>query len=317
MFPAEVVVLGPQRLAPSVDEAVRELGIDPAKGRFALVTAGWEEREPEDDELRAHLGGNVRNLALFERVEDVFRRDPGLLSAMQQRHDRMRMLQRLYRLRLGHAMEAARELLREDRTGEDPELRAAEADSAIDAVRALDDHHTERIRELHAAFQEEVRPREREAVARHREELAAEIEGCDAVLVAGGHVTVLLNRLRLLDVVPMIGERPIVCWSAGAMALSERVVVFHDSPPQGQGNAEVLETGLGVFSDLVPLPHAKRRLRLTDPVRVALFARRFRPSAAVALDEGASARWDGRKWTTRPGTRLLGADGAVAEVSAA
>jgi hypothetical protein len=77
------------------------------------------------------------------------------------------------------------------------------------------------------------------------------------------------------------------------MTLAERVVLFHDHPPQGAGHAEVLDVGFGVLdaglagAPLLPLPHAARRLRLGDRQRVGLFARRFAPLVPVTLDPGA------------------------------
>jgi hypothetical protein len=79
------------------------------------------------------------------------------------------------------------------------------------------------------------------------------------------------------------------------MVVAERVVLFHDSPPQGAGNAEVLDAGLGRCKGLVPLPHASRRLRLNDPVRVSIMARRFRPDHCITLDPGAGYFPDGKR----------------------
>jgi hypothetical protein len=62
---------------------------------------------------------------------------------------------------------------------------------------------------------------------------------------------------------------------------------------------------------VIPLPHARKRLRLDDPVRVALFARRFGPATCVVLDEGARLDWDGRTWTAGPRTYRLGRRGRV------
>lgn len=314
MISSEVVVLGPQRLEPTVKRAIEDVeGIDPAD-RFASVTAGWEEREQEIEELREHLGGQVVSLRLYERSEDVFHRDPALFQALRAREDRLRHLQQLYRIRLSFALDAARELLRRN-GGEHDELLESERRSAIEAVRTLDAEHLAHIRVVHEAFEEEWRPGERDSVAHHRAELADVMDGCKALLVAGGHVVVLLDALRLFDVPSLLGDRPLLCWSAGAMALSERVVVFHDSPPQGAGNAEVLEAGLGIFQGVVPLPHAKRRLRLDDPVRVGLFARRFGPDDCVALDEGSRIEWDGSEWTAGPGTRRLLVTGDLEEMT--
>ena len=90
-----------------------------------------------------------------------------------------------------------------------------------------------------------------------------------------GHVAVLLNRLRIFKLEPMLAQKPIIAWSAGAMVLAKRIVLFHDTPPQGKGFAEVFEAGLGLYSNLIPLPHAAKRLQLDNPTRVSIFARRF------------------------------------------
>lgn len=310
-----VVLLGPQRLAPTIAYAIQEAGVE---GTIAAVTAGWEEREGEDAELAEHLGGRVVNLRVWERAEDVYRRDPELFEATRGRHDQLRRLQGIYRKRLTHALESARELLAEP--GEDDPLLDAERESAIELVRTLDEHHLERARAIHAEFEERWRPAEREHVARHRAEIERQIADCAALCIAGGHVAILANRLRLFDVLGGIradGSKFIFAWSAGAMALSERIVLFHDSPPQGPGNAEVLEHGLGVCRSIVPLPHASRRLRLEDELRVSLFARRFQPAVCVALDEHARVHCEAGRWRANNfETRRLSTSGQVVEIEA-
>lgn len=130
-------------------------------------------------------------------------------------------------------------------------------------------------------------------------------------MIAGGHVAVLLNRLRLFGVIELAEDKPIVAWSAGAMALGARVVLFHDSPPWGAGNAEVLEVGLGCYRGLLPLPDARHWLRLEDPARVALFARRFAPDLCAALDDGAAVRGEPGRWRPLWQTRFLTTAGKV------
>ncbi len=322
MLTTNVVVLGPQRLKPILNDALdRVLGLARGGERhpIAVVTAGWEEREEEVDELRQHVDRPVVNLRLFGRAEEVFRADPTLLAAVHRRDDGLRRLQELYRVRLSHALLAARELMRRaenERVEEHRELLEIEVEASVAAVRELDDHHFQRIHELHQEFEEEFRPGERKHVARHRRELAEIVGDACAVCVAGGHVAILLNRLRLFDVPALIDGRPIVCWSAGSMALSEKVVVFLDSPPQGPGSAEVFEHGLGLYRGVLPLPHARRRLRLEDAARVGLFARRFRPLVCAALDELTRLAWDGKRWSAAPGTRRLCEDGTLQEMGA-
>jgi len=94
------------------------------------------------------------------------------------------------------------------------------------------------------------------------------------------------------------------------MALTERVVLFHDSPPQGAGDAELLDFGLGIAPGVVVLPHARKRLRLDDPVRVSLLARRFRPAACVPLDGGDDIERIDGSWRLGR-ARTLAADGTL------
>jgi len=305
-----IVLLGPQRETPTVAAVVEELGLEAPP---AIVTAGWEERESEDTELREHLGRPVVALGLWPRAEAVFHADPEVRTLLYERYDRLRALQDLYRLRLAPQLAACRALLERTDPGAPDALHGPEVDDAIDALRRLDAHHLRRTAALDDEILGRIDAPRRPALARDREELARALEGCGAVLIAGGHVGILLNRLRLFGVLELSAQLPIVAWSAGAMALCERVVLFHDSPPQGPGDPEVYARGMGLVHGVVPLPHARYRLRLSDPARVALFARRFAPDVCAPLDGG--EQLDGtsasRAWSFGPGTRRLARDGQL------
>jgi hypothetical protein len=307
------VLLGPQRLKPTIDEELERWGIP---GPLATITAGWQEREAEDDELQEFLGHRCVNLRLHARSEQVFREDPELFQANRDKQDTLRQLQELYRRRLAHALDAAREL---DQVAAPPELVEAERDAAVLALRLVDKQHLARTRQVQREFELQLRPTARPAVERHYRELRATLGNCYALLIAGGHVASLLNRMRLFELDALLTSLPrplpVFAWSAGAMAITERVVLFHDSPPQGPGNAEILGEGLGLLPGVVALPHASRRLRLEDAQRVSLFARRFKPDLCVALDELDRAVWDGRRWTAGPTTKQLLPSGEVVLMS--
>ena len=63
-----IVLLGPQRLQPTLVTAVDERGVT---GAIAAITAGWQEREDEIDELSEHVKRPVHNLRLYARGEQV------------------------------------------------------------------------------------------------------------------------------------------------------------------------------------------------------------------------------------------------------
>ncbi len=101
-----------------------------------------------------------------------------------------------------------------------------------------------------------------------------------------------------------------MAWSAGAMALTDRVVLFHDRVPQGPSHAEIYDDGLGLIHDVVLLPHARRRLLVDDRVRMSVLARRFAPARCIVLDDG--VRYDlSPGGELPPEARVLADDGQI------
>lgn len=313
-----VVLLGPQRLASTVDQALDLLQVS---GTVAVITAGWQEREDEDGELKAALGRSAVNLMLHDRGEAIYREDPALFVSHRAKQDQMRQLQDLYRRRLRHMLAAARQMQsigEDEATPLSPELVAPHFASSIEAVQKLDAEHLRLVNEAQSSFEAEFSPVERPSVVRQRREVEDILRHCSALAIAGGHVVVLLNRLRLLGLEDALARMPIVAWSAGAMALTDRIVLFHDNPPQGLGDAEILGAGLGLISGVVVLPHARRRLLLDNQRRIELFARRFAPATCAAMDERCRIvhYGDGRPWQAGGNTSMLTAEGTCVVMSA-
>jgi hypothetical protein len=303
----KIVLLGPQRFDPTLGEAAESIGV---RGRIATVTAGWQEREAEDADLDGHLislGNTTVNLRLHERSEVVFREDPELHAAYRARQDRYHQLQDFYRIRLDFALEAARVI---SRRAAPEELLREEQQSSIEAVRVLDRHHLAQCQTVRAEFETRWRPAEREAVRRHRQELAALLADCGALCIAGGHVASLLNRLQLFGVAELWGEeRPVLAWAGGAMVISEQVVLFHDNPPHGWGVPQLLDVGLGLVKGVVPLPNPEMRLRLGDAEWMALYARRFAPALCLVLPGRARITYEDGAWSDAHGVVRLGLEG--------
>jgi len=183
-------------------------------------------------------------------------------------------------------------------------------------VRTLDHGHLSRQADIRAEFAARWRPLERDAVARERDAIAGLLAGCDALAIAGGHVLVLANRLRLFEVLALSGDKPVLAWSGGAMVCSEDVIAFHDHPSWGSGHPQWIDRGLGLVEDMTFFPHARRRLDLADTRRQARLARRNAPARAVVLDDGAILTWrQGHGWSADEGVHELGVDGALAPLA--
>lgn len=284
------------------------------QGTVALITAGWEERESEVDEVAQHLGLPVRNLGLFRRAEQVAEDDPELLAAWSRLRRRVREQEELYAIRLEPLMTALRRLAIH---GAHAGRRAVEIDGTLQMLRDLDDHQHRQMAGLYDAFRAEHDIPNRPSLAAHGAELRAQIGEAAAVALAGGNVAVLYNRLRLFGLEPLLAEKPLIAWSAGAMVLSERIVLFHDDPPWGEGRAVVYGPGLGLIPGLVLLPHARERLHLDDAARVGLLARRMQPRTCVALEAGDGLLWDGTAASSLTGdARCFTADGTLVRFDA-
>ncbi len=309
--PSRIVFLGPQRQSPTVHDALAKR-IE-AQAPVAAVTAGWEERESEHLELVEHVDRAVENLELHRRADEVFAGDAQFHAAIRQFNDQLRELQKLYQIRLRHQVPAAEELLR--REGATEALIEPEIEAAFASLRALDQHHLERVADLREGFRHAQQLDQRQDLGQHRQEIAAALQRTAALCIAGGNVEKLFNRLWMFDVLSLLPTAsPIIAWSAGAMVLADRIVLFHDSPPQGKGHAEIWGPGLAACSGILPLPHASARLRLDDSIRVQLFARRFPQQICAALDAGAELLWDGVTWTAPSPTRQLAPSGELVDV---
>jgi len=259
---------------------VQAFGVD---GPVALITAGWEEGERNDAEIDRRLGGGTRNLNLYGRRLDVLESEVDYAEAQRRLRTQLDELRDIYLLRLRPALagvDAIRRRFAEVHRPAGPEL-----DGAIEAVRALDESHTSAIAVAYERFYAQNPPHERPTIARHREEVAAIVAGCAAIAIAGGHVGVLNDCLHLCNLAALIEERPLLAWSSGTMAVSERIVVIDDDDPAGRPD-EVYDIGIGVARGMVALPAAAARLHAHDPDHLAVLARRCSPSVCVLLDDG-------------------------------
>jgi hypothetical protein len=312
-----VILLGPQR-RPTVDAVARSLGLPGPGNQVATITAGWQEREPDDQELSTLLGARAVNLSLYRRWLDVQDRDPQYAAAERELAGTLAELQDFYLLRLDYALQAVYAVQR--RSGPAPGGEALA--EAVAAVRELDAAHLRRVDNVRGEFFQRLPPHDRPVIAGHRAAVQGILGEAGALVITGGHVGVLAAVLHLFNVAAAI-RSPVIAWSAGAMALADRIVLFGDRSPQGPGHPEVYGSGLSMLRDVVLLPHARARMLLDDTPRMAVFALRFAPARCVLLDRGTRIELDsggapgspGGSWP--PGVRVIAEDGRVTGLEAA
>lgn len=299
------VLLGPVGAGAAVAGELAALGVD---GPVAMVTAGWEEGERNDADLDRTLGGGTRNLGLFGRRLDILEMDQEYADEFRRVRGLLTQLREVYLVQLRHALRGVDAVRQHDAAAR--RLSGVQLDEAIETVRALDERHAARHDALLGEFYATYPPHERPVIAAHRDAVAATVAECAAVVIAGGHVGVLTDCLHVCNVGALLGDRPVVAWSSGAMAIAERVMLVDDHDLAGRPD-EVLGAGIAVVRGVVPLPAAASRLRIDDRNHLALLARRLAPRACVLLDEGDRVAFDADGAPDLSVARVVAPDGTV------
>ena len=164
--PCAVTILGPQRRPDGAPgRAGRGLARSPPAGRSA---------SPTTRSSTGVLGGGTVNLRLHARWLEVLDADRELATAELNHRAVLDELQELYALQVEHAERAADAVRR---SGSRPRTRAAALADAESALRLLDAQHLARVADARADFDAAWRPGERDAVARHRAEVAEQVAG--------------------------------------------------------------------------------------------------------------------------------------------
>lgn len=224
----------------------------------------------------------MQNLGLYAAFRVLEREASDLVSMYTLKQSTLRRIKERYRMAIVPALAGCRELWARRRDATCPWFQ-----QSIRNLQAVDDLFLVESDRLHREYDEQARPFAHRRVRAELDRLRALLDGCSSVLIAGGHVGVLRNRLAFFGFEEWLRNRRIFAWSAGAMVLTERVVLFHDHTTYGIGLAEILDRGLGLLPGVVFLPHARERLALDDVENVAILAQRFAPAQAIGLQNGA------------------------------
>jgi len=305
----QLILLGPQRPYANAPQALAELE---TSGPIAVIAAGWRHDESDEALIQRHLGPNAHVLPLYAWFEQLMQERSELRETYRARQEALKQLRVLHRVRLDRALAAMRDLL-----GQENDLARTLADQALEDVRRIDRqlvHQTDAIVEAHG------RPWDADPlVAETQARARAILEQANVIVLVGGDVAVLRSRLGFFRLGPVLAElyrrgTTLVAWSAGAMALTERIVLYYDDPPDGPANPEILDRGEELVPGLVMLPHARQRLHLDDPQRVRLLAQRLAPATCLGLENGAWLVQTAEGWFNRGPARSasrLEADGRV------
>lgn len=300
-----LVLLGQQRESPRLQKFIERCGLS---GPVALVSAGWEEDEEDDQWVRDAVDVPVVNSRLYSLADDLFQLDPEVLQLLRERQDRLRALREVNELQLEHLGTVARELWqRLERNA----AAVAPWHQTLAQIQDVDTRYLKAVSGVIKEYDRRIAPQQRRSVLDYRRAVLERLRGCQALLIAGGHVGVLLNRLnlcRLLKHLPL----PIIAWAGGAMALGERVYFYDHFIPHAQREVELSRQGMALYRGLQLFPRAAERLNLADPCELAILAQRL-PNRCLLLDQHSEIMWSANGDLSVAHVRMIDAQGEILE----
>ena len=290
---------GAQRFDPSLARRWPKLGVT---GRIAVITAGWQEREAEDEDLAEHLQGRDRQPApararrrCLPQRSRAARRPP---RAARGAASPAGLLPHSARAR---ARGAARDPAAVPRP---PTSSPTKRSASIEAIRDLDAWHLASARAVRKDFEERCEPAPRPARRRaHRKELRGDrLRSATRSPSRGGHVASLLNRLvavRSRQARRQTARLRVVRrarWPS-AIASSSSTTTLR----KGQARARCSTPGSASSPARSCLPAARGPPAPRRPERVQVMARRFAPASCLAFPARSRITWRRGRFTSPHG----------------
>lgn len=273
---------------------------------MALISAGWRYDEERDEPLRSALGVPVHNLRLYGAFQELERLAPELVAAHARRQATLKAIKVRYRQAIVSRLAGVQEQWADRQDASSPWFRLA-----ILHLQEVDDLFLAEAGRLHEEFDETERPFSHPVVIALRARITDILDQCQAVLIAGGHVGVLRNRMSFFGVDQALRDKRVIAWSGGAMVLAERILLYHDYTTHGVGLAEYLDRGFGLVPGVVFLPHAENRLDLKRAENVAILAARVSPLRAIMLENGGGIGPTGERIGSAAAVREVRPDGTI------
>ena len=305
----KIHILGPQRDHPNLVNIVDTHLKD---ARIAVVSAGWRHEESELKPMARDLRRPLSLLPLYLWFDELGQKEPDLSKEHSERQRRIKAYKKLYRKKLHMHLDYLDFI--EKKWRKQPELYEDDYQEALNDLRSIDTGALKRLERIRAQFPNLLEPWKHPSAQPFHEEIRSTLEHCDGLIIAGGHVAILRNRMFFFGFAELLRDflkqgKQIICWSAGAMAMCEQIILYYDDPPEGMGVAEILDTGMGILPNVTFFPHAAQRLRLEVPARVRALTQRFHNQKCITLEVGAHLLYENNTYQN------LGASSAASQMS--
>ena len=310
----QIHILGPQRPTPNIANV---LNAHCRRGPIAVISAGWRYDESEIQALTRDIQREVYHLPLYEWFDELGDKETELSNEHSERQKKIKAYKKAYRMRLQLDMEYLAFIHQLHKSS--PVYYEKDLIEARKAIAKTDHDAITRLNEIRLEFPNLQEPWLHASAASYHQEIKDILEKCDVLIITGGHVAILRNRMFFFGLHALLKDfleqgKSIICWSAGAMSLTDEIVLYYDDPPDGKGTAEVLDTGLNLIPNTLFFPHGRQRLKVDEQLRISSLVHRFTPKRCFILEEGSHMIYQDQRLTQSTSTIELFPDGTLAEV---
>jgi hypothetical protein len=307
-------ILGPQRGAPNLPDIVQNQYPD---AKIAVVSAGWRHEESQLRPLARDLQRPLELLPLYQWFDELGRKEPGLSKEHSFRQKKIKTYKDIYRLRLKYGMDFLTEIKKKH--VQNPSAFAEDLQMAQNDIQRIDLDAIDRLQRIRSSFPNLLTPWTHPSATPFHEEIKETLAQCDVLLITGGHVAILRNRMFFFGLTELLHSflnegKTIIAWSAGAMTLCEQIVLYYDDPPDGEGIAEVLDTGFSLMPKTLLFPHAQQRLRIHDNGRIGDLTQRFSDFQCFTLEQNTHFVYTSEGINPICNTKRLMSDGSLKNI---
>jgi hypothetical protein len=285
-----------------------------ADSKIAVVSAGWRHEESQLRPLARDLRKPLELLPLYQWFDELGRKEPGLSKEHSSRQKKIKAYKDIYRLRLKYGIEFLTDMKKNHL--KNPDSFSEDLKIAQNDIQRIDKDAIERLHRIRGSFPNLLTPWTHPSAIPFHEEIKETLAQCDVLLITGGHVAILRNRMFFFGLTELLKNflqegKSIIAWSAGAMTLCEQIVLYYDDPPDGAGLAEVLDTGFSLIPKTLFFPHAQQRLRIHDNSRIGDLTQRFSDYECFALEQNTHLTITKEGLTPIQNVRKLMSDGTL------
>jgi len=303
-------ILGPQREAPTLPKIIHE---QYSEAKIAVISAGWRHEESELRPLARDLKRPLELLPLYQWFDELGQQEPALSQEHSLRQKQIKSYKESYRLRLKFGMDFLSEIKK--RHKRNPDLYTTDLQEAQSEISNIDENVIRRLNHIRNDYPNLLTPWKHPSSEPFHQEIKETLDTCDVLLITGGHVAILRNRMFFFGCTQLLRDfleagKTIIAWSAGAMTLCDQIVLYYDDPPEGEGIAEVLDTGCSLIPNALFFPHARQRLHLDDDLRIAALAKRFHNYQCLTLEKNTHLIWKNGAWVYSNHAHRLTSNGA-------